>query len=59
VFSPAAGQKKRPVKSKKKRNSSLQRTLRKKILNNLCDEIFLENGIGYYEISYDDSEFSI
>ncbi len=37
---------------------SSQRTLRKKNLNNLCDlrvlcgEIFLENGIGFHEVSY-------
>jgi hypothetical protein len=60
---PSRRSKKRPVKSKKKHNSSPQRTLRtprKKILNKLCDlrdlcgEIFLENGIGYYEVSYKD-----
>jgi len=55
---PRRRPKKRPVKSKKKHNSSPQRTQRKKILNNLCDlrdlcgEIFLENGIGYDEVSY-------
>jgi hypothetical protein len=37
---------------------SSQRTLRKKIKNNLCDlrvlcgEILLENGIRFYEVSY-------
>jgi hypothetical protein len=37
---------------------SSQRTLRKKILNNLCarrvlcGEILLENGIGFHEVSY-------
>jgi hypothetical protein len=36
----------------------VQRTPRKKILNNLCDlrllcgEVFLENGIGFHEVSY-------
>jgi hypothetical protein len=41
---------------------SSQRTPRKKILNNLCDlrvlcgEILLENGIGFYKVSYKVSE---
>ena len=59
-FQPSRQPKKRPVKSKKKHNSSpqrtqrTQRTQRKKILTNLCylrdlcGEIFLENGIGYW-----------
>jgi hypothetical protein len=61
-FQPSRQPKKRPVKSKKKHNSSpqrTQRTPRKKILNNLCElrvlcgEIFLENGIGYCEVLYE------
>jgi hypothetical protein len=36
-------------------------TIKEIILNNLCDlcgEIFLENGIGFYEVSYKVSGFS-
>jgi len=45
-------------KETKSSPQSTQRTLRKKILNNLCDlrvlsgEILLENGIRFHEVSY-------
>jgi len=59
--SPAAGQKTAGLIEKETNSSpqSSQRTLRKKILNNLCalrvlyGEILLENGIGFHEVSYE------
>jgi hypothetical protein len=55
VASAAAGQIEKETNNSPQ---SSQRTQRKKIFNNLCylrvlcGEILLENGIGFYEISY-------
>jgi hypothetical protein len=63
-FSPAAGKKTARLIEKETNSSpqSLQKTLRKKILNNLCalrvlcGEILLENNIGFHKVSYKVSE---